>query len=58
MRCVGCGCTEDDACVGGCTWVGDRLCSRCVQIYSAVTEHLLTLARNQLSIAKRLKGGS
>lgn len=33
-RCVGCGCTEDRACPGGCTWVPNAgmvdLCSACV----------------------------
>jgi Fe-S-cluster-containing dehydrogenase component len=32
--CVGCGCTEDDACPGGCSWVpngaGVEVCSSCV----------------------------
>ena len=27
--CVGCGCTEFNACPGGCSWVGRDLCSRC-----------------------------
>ncbi|HEX3458505.1 MAG TPA: hypothetical protein VHR97_11175 [Candidatus Baltobacteraceae bacterium] len=28
--CLGCGCTEEYACPGGCTWVGDNACSSCV----------------------------
>ena len=27
--CDGCGCTDDAACEGGCTWVGPYACSRC-----------------------------
>lgn len=27
--CVGCGCTDLQACEGGCYWVGPNLCSRC-----------------------------
>jgi hypothetical protein len=27
--CRECGCTDDDACEGGCEWVEDDLCSRC-----------------------------
>jgi hypothetical protein len=35
MVCIGCGCTEQDACDGGCRWVwvstitGEGLCSTC-----------------------------
>lgn len=29
--CTGCGCTEERACIGGCCWVGDRLCSTCAR---------------------------
>ncbi|MCD7947526.1 MAG: hypothetical protein LUG13_04405 [Oscillospiraceae bacterium] len=29
-RCRVCGCTEHNACDGGCAWVEDDLCSRCV----------------------------
>ena len=28
-RCAVCGCTDDDACPGGCRWVADDLCSAC-----------------------------
>ena len=28
--CRVCGCTEDNACEGGCWWVEDDLCSACV----------------------------
>jgi hypothetical protein len=28
-RCHKCGCTDDNACEGGCWWVGPELCSRC-----------------------------
>jgi len=27
--CRGCGCTQDDACAGGCRWAGDDICTRC-----------------------------
>lgn len=27
--CMVCGCTEDDACEGGCSWVATFLCSAC-----------------------------
>jgi hypothetical protein len=28
-HCRGCGCTDDQACPGGCSWVEDDLCSAC-----------------------------
>lgn len=28
-KCRVCGCTDDKACVGGCYWVEDDLCSQC-----------------------------
>ncbi len=27
--CRACGCSEDDACCGGCSWVAPDLCSKC-----------------------------
>lgn len=29
MKCRVCGCTDDRACEGGCSWVEARLCSQC-----------------------------
>jgi hypothetical protein len=29
VACRGCGCTEENACAGGCSWVEPDLCSRC-----------------------------
>jgi hypothetical protein len=33
QRCIGCGCTDDRACPGGCYWVGKNppVCSACIQ---------------------------
>jgi len=31
-HCRECGCTDDDACEGGCEWVEDDLCSRCAEV--------------------------
>ncbi len=28
--CRVCGCTDDEACKGGCSWAGTDLCSRCI----------------------------
>jgi hypothetical protein len=28
--CRTCGCSEEDACEGGCSWVGPNLCSSCI----------------------------
>lgn len=35
LACRVCGCTENNACPGGCSWVGPDLCSSCVEIKSA-----------------------
>jgi hypothetical protein len=32
QKCRVCGCTEDNACKGGCYWVEDDLCSRCAEM--------------------------
>ena len=29
QKCTVCGCTDDCACPGGCSWVADEVCSRC-----------------------------
>jgi hypothetical protein len=29
MKCMFCGCTDDNACPGGCSWVEPNVCSRC-----------------------------
>ena len=29
MICKACGCTEEDACPGGCGWEGENLCTAC-----------------------------
>ena len=31
-KCRTCGCTDDEACIGGCTWVESDLCSACVKV--------------------------
>lgn len=31
-RCRACGCTDDRACLGGCDWVDDDLCSNCAAV--------------------------
>lgn len=30
MKCQYCGCTDEQACSGGCHWVADDVCSACV----------------------------
>ena len=29
-QCTGCGCTDNHACEGGCSWAGPTLCTTCV----------------------------
>jgi hypothetical protein len=56
MKCVGCGCTDERACDGECSWAMDGICTRCISIYSRVNEHLILLARDQLRVAQKVKG--
>jgi nucleoside 2-deoxyribosyltransferase len=37
-RCRVCGCTDDNACFGGCYWVADDLCSACVAHHGGEVE--------------------
>jgi hypothetical protein len=37
MKCRICGCTDDQACPGGCYWVDDDLCSRCDETIEAIS---------------------
>ncbi|MBA7493901.1 hypothetical protein ES702_04466 [subsurface metagenome] len=30
MKCKYCGCTDEKACVGGCSWAKDYVCSNCL----------------------------
>lgn len=30
MKCMFCGCTDDNACPGGCSWAAPNVCSRCI----------------------------
>jgi hypothetical protein len=32
MRCMACGCTDDRACPGGCSWVAPDKCSACFDV--------------------------
>lgn len=29
-KCDGCGCTDSEACLGGCSWAAPAICSNCV----------------------------
>lgn len=31
LICIGCGCTDDRACPGGCSWAQPGICSQCVE---------------------------
>lgn len=49
-KCAVCGCTQDNACDGGCWWVNDReilLCSACEEAWKRAKRTLRMLARSQ-----------
>lgn len=48
-RCRLCGCTDYEACPGGCSWVEDDLCSACVE-----TERLLDASPDMLRALERI----
>jgi hypothetical protein len=46
MKCAVCGCTDDHACLGGCYWIADNLCSNCgIIISKTYTEELIELLK-------------
>lgn len=51
QKCSICGCTDNNACIGGCTWSAPNLCSSCV--YNAV-EHLMCADCSLPMLAKTL----
>jgi hypothetical protein len=40
MKCIGCGCTDEHACEGGCSWAWPKVCSRCAHIFARVARSL------------------
>lgn len=44
-RCRVCGCTQVDACLGGCSWVDDDLCSTCGAAVDALRAWLMDARR-------------
>lgn len=42
MKCQVCGCTDTHACLGGCYWIAEELCSNCgVVISKPLMEELI-----------------
>lgn len=39
-ECEVCGCTDEHACPGGCSWVAPGLCSRCADLQASGPEEL------------------
>lgn len=48
-RCRICGCTDDNACPGGCSWAEDDLCSECVE-----TDRLQDAAKDMLQALENI----
>jgi hypothetical protein len=50
-KCVGCGCTEEHACEGGCSWVdADRLlCSTCLLSIAGHVDPAMSVNQARLS---------
>jgi hypothetical protein len=45
--CVVCGCTQNNACDGGCSWVAADLCSQCERAWESAVQTIATLNRNK-----------
>lgn len=56
-RCIGCQCTEREACEGGCHWVDSTqlLCSRCFHDPAFWAQYLIGFARVDVAPEKRKK---
>lgn len=56
QRCKVCGCTDEQACIGGCSWVKWNLCSACADAtptgYKAKPLHLYDVYRCKTPMAK------
>jgi hypothetical protein len=39
-RCRVCGCKDDRACLGGCSWVEDDLCSTCEEAIAVLAAYM------------------
>jgi hypothetical protein len=48
MVCEICGCTDDRACPGGCSWVRPGLCSQCVGKMTPLTTSALKQANKEV----------
>lgn len=53
IRCRVCGCTEIDACLGGCAWVEVDLCSGCAATIGALVEWRRTARRVSWAALRR-----
>ncbi|HST80939.1 MAG TPA: hypothetical protein VLL08_04250, partial [Kineosporiaceae bacterium] len=51
-KCRVCGCTDDEACPGGCSWSQPEICSTCAARQHRLDEQYLTTLREQEHAAK------
>ena len=53
QKCIYCGCTQENACAGGCWWVAPNVCSNCEELFLNETFEVV----KQQSINHRHFGG-
>ena len=61
-RCRVCGCTEEKACPGGCSWVEVDLCSRCAEktkkpLAQRIREEMTSSLPLKRGVSRNLRGG-
>lgn len=53
MRCRVCGCTDERACAGGCSWVDGDICSGCFRVAEALREWMESANRASWAALRR-----
>lgn len=57
MKCKHCGCTETQACEGGCWWVAPEVCSSCEALDRVLTRFHMRPATKSASVIRVLLDG-
>ena len=51
MKCIVCGCTDEQACPSGCAWIIPEVCSRCYRLYELINS-VVKASLRKLSIER------
>ncbi len=53
QKCIYCGCTQENACAGGCWWVAPNVCSNCEELFLNET---YTMIEEQQKLHRHFNG--